>query len=87
MSSLRPNQTAMVKTISSLIGPPPEGVACAESMLSGDLEQGLTLLYLLVNLLSAPPLVLRPVSLLDVTLSRLYPMHPLARNAGPFDNR
>lgn len=54
MSSLRPNQRAMVKTISSRIGPPPKRVGCPESMLSGDLEQGLTLLYLLVNLVSAP---------------------------------
>ena len=77
----------MVKKISSLTGPLLKGIAYPESMLSGDLEQGLTLLYPLVNLLSAPPLVLHPVSLLDVTLSRLYPMHPLARDAGPFDNR
>jgi len=74
MSSLRPNQRAMVKTISSLIGPPPKEVAYPESMLSGDLEQGLTLLYLLLNLVSAP--LLHLVSLPSYQLN--YPVSAIS---------
>jgi hypothetical protein len=87
MSSLCPNQKAMVKTISNLTGLPPKGVVNIESMRCVSLERDPNLLYLLVNLVLVLqvavvpplvlPLVLHLVSLLCVNLPfRISPMHP-----------